>query len=46
MIAHLQVSLYMVPMLIRKIRTEEYDRIIEKMDVLSQKIIPEIDGVR
>ncbi|KAF8383959.1 nprl-2 [Pristionchus pacificus] len=40
------VSLYMVPMLIRKIRTEEYDRIIEKMDVLSQKIIPEIDGVR
>ncbi|GMR32362.1 hypothetical protein PMAYCL1PPCAC_02557 [Pristionchus mayeri] len=42
----LQVSLYMVPMLIRKIRRDEYPRIIEKMDVLSQKIIPEIDGVR
>ncbi|GMT32893.1 hypothetical protein PFISCL1PPCAC_24190 [Pristionchus fissidentatus] len=41
-----QVSLYMVPMLIRTIQRDESHRIIEKMDVLSQKIIPEIDGVR
>ncbi|GMT04444.1 hypothetical protein PENTCL1PPCAC_26618 [Pristionchus entomophagus] len=40
------VSPYMVPMLIRSIRRDEWDRTIEKMDVLSQKIIPEIDGVR
>ncbi|VDM75363.1 unnamed protein product [Strongylus vulgaris] len=39
-----KVSLYMVPMFIRAIQLTP--AIIDKMDVLSQKIIPKIDGIR
>ncbi|CAI5448464.1 unnamed protein product [Caenorhabditis angaria] len=38
-----EVNAYMVPMFIRDININ--NRIIEKMDVLSQKIIPRIDGI-
>ncbi|KAK5973725.1 DNA-directed RNA polymerase subunit [Trichostrongylus colubriformis] len=39
-----KVSLYMVPMFIRA--TQLSPAVIDKMDVLSQKIIPKIDGIR
>ncbi|KAK6759530.1 hypothetical protein RB195_021237 [Necator americanus] len=39
-----KVSLYMVPMFIRAIQVTP--ALIDKMDVLSQKIIPKIDGIR
>ncbi|XGW34842.1 hypothetical protein V3C99_018688 [Haemonchus contortus] len=39
-----KVSLYMVPMFIRA--SQLSPAVIDKMDVLSQKIIPKIDGIR
>ncbi|PIC14009.1 hypothetical protein B9Z55_027333 [Caenorhabditis nigoni] len=37
-----EIDYHMVPMFIREV--ELTDRLVEKMDVLSQKIIPQIDG--
>ncbi|CAI2351569.1 unnamed protein product [Caenorhabditis sp. 36 PRJEB53466] len=39
-----EIDFHMVPMFIREV--ELTDRLIEKMDVLSQKIIPQIDGIK
>ncbi|CAB3409446.1 unnamed protein product [Caenorhabditis bovis] len=39
-----EVSIFMVPMFIRGIKLTS--RVIDGMDVLSQKIIPQIDGIR
>ncbi|KAF1757518.1 hypothetical protein GCK72_013974 [Caenorhabditis remanei] len=38
-----EIDYHMVPMFIREV--DLTDRLIEKMDVLSQKIIPQIDGI-
>ncbi|CAO4373831.1 unnamed protein product [Caenorhabditis nigoni] len=38
-----EIDYHMVPMFIREV--ELTDRLVEKMDVLSQKIIPQIDGI-
>lgn len=38
-----EIEYHMVPMFIREVELTE--RLIEKMDVLSQKIIPQIDGI-
>lgn len=38
-----EIDYHMVPMFIRQV--DLTDRLIEKMDVLSQKIIPQIDGI-
>ncbi|CAI4229799.1 unnamed protein product [Auanema sp. JU1783] len=41
-----KISQYMVPMFIRQVDLFEENGLIDRMDVLSQKIIPKIDGVR